>query len=68
MKKRKPSPPSWPRTPDQHAQSRPVIVVRPVRLILSRLPKDTPGHKVRDMRQYLSGLPKWELDRLALQP
>ena len=30
-KDRKPSPPSWPNSPDQRAQSRPPIIVRPVR-------------------------------------
>lgn len=68
MKPRKPSPPSWPRTPDQRAQSRPVIVMRPVRLILSRLPKGTPAHVIRDERKYLSSLPKGVLDRMAMEP
>lgn len=63
-RKRKPTrghPPTWPSTDDQRKQSRPVIVLHPVK----QLRKMGMGGALRDMGNRLLNAPKWALDEMA---
>ncbi len=63
-RKRKPArghPPTWPRTKDQRKQSRPVIVLHPVK----QLRRMGMGGALLDMGNRLLNAPKWALDEMA---
>jgi hypothetical protein len=65
-KERKPSArvyqsPSWPHTANQIRQSRPVIIMRPVKQVVGKSESPT----AREYRQDTYGLPKHELDAMA---
>ena len=68
-KKASPIPPTWPRTANQLAQSRPVIVIKPVRALrkeLHQLPMF--GWQRRDLVRNAGAAPKHLLDDASTNP
>ena len=61
-KAKEPIEPTWPRTEDQKRQSRPMIVVHPVRRLVWR---DKPRREAK-IRAAAYGIPKWALDAAAI--
>lgn len=62
-KVKKPVPASWPRTGNQKAQSRPVIIINPVRALKARLRDEALyGWQVRDLIDSVKNQPKHLLD------
>lgn len=62
-RKRRPAPrvpPSWPGTKDQRKQSRPMIVIRPIKHL------DPPRRDIRGVRRMCGTLPKWAVDWAVL--
>lgn len=55
--------PSWPRGANQRAQSRPLIVIHPVRALC---PGSNTSIKAWH-RKIAEGAPKWQIDRAALR-
>lgn len=61
-----PCPPTWPKTCNQEQQSRPQIVRKPVKEILSWYRNET-GRVRAQVRARCLSLAKWQLDAAALQ-
>lgn len=57
--------PTWPRTKDQRKQSRPVIVVHPIRQLLIMLPKDWTEDRAEAIHSV--NAPKWALDARVIE-
>jgi hypothetical protein len=63
QKLKKSIPATWPRTDNQKAQSRPVIVIKPVRALKARLKDEALyGWQVRDLLDSVKNQPKHLLD------
>jgi hypothetical protein len=56
--------PTWPATPNQRKQSRPEIVVKPARVLISHLVKPSEQRK-QEIRRAMSVMPKWQCDMAA---
>lgn len=63
-KRKEAIPPTWPKTDDQKVQSRPLIVLKPVRHIIKVLGLEGDGVEV--YKQELAKMPKCELDHFVL--